>query len=613
LFFLSKYNIIVYVVFKIGKTIFYINVAYKTGVDNMSSNKTQSFMKGALVLAIASLIVKIIGAVFKIPLYELIGKEGSGLFNVAYQIYTFMFIIATAGFPIAVSKMVAESMAKNDERDAVRIFETAFVFLGFVGIIGSSILFIFAQPLADMLGNSEAALSIRAISPAVFCVALVSTFRGYFQGRQNMYPTAFSEVVEALAKLGVGYILALFFMKMAINPSLGADIDFASNIVKTSEIRTRYASAGAILGVTSGTVLALILLLAIFVFTKQRKGLGTQNITRDKSSILKELILIAIPITIGASVSSLTSLIDLGTIMNRLVINPDVFDKYDFLFKEGTDFANQAIENGWTGVELLQKKANSLYGMYTGQAQTMFNLPLTIVVALGMSVVPAISSYAAQNKINDAKKVTESVLRITSLFAMPCAIGMSVLSEQILKILFSDADAGLVLQKLSIAIIFVAIVSVTNSILQAYGKVYYPVVHMIIGGIVKVVMNYVCIPIWGIDGAPIATNVCYAIIAILNVAAIVRLVKIRLGFMDFVVKPFIAAGVMGCGAYLFDKLVSGVISSGRLSTIIVIALAGCVYLVAALVLGAIKRTDILMLPKGEKIARILEKTRMLKD
>ncbi len=578
----------------------------------MGKSKTQSFMKGALVLGLASLIVKIIGAVFKIPLYELIGKEGSGLFNVAYQIYTFMFIIATAGFPTAVSKMVAESTARNDEKDAVRVFETAFLFLGIVGIIGSSILFIFAQPLADMLGNSEAALSIRAISPAVFCVALLSAYRGYFQGRQNMYPTAFSEVTEAIVKLGVGIVLAMFVMNMAINPQIN-EIDFSTLEVASTEIRTRYASAGAILGVTGGTFLALLLLMGIYVFTKQKKGINKLEVTRSKSNILKELILIAIPITIGASVSSLTSLIDLGTIMNRLVINPSVFDKYDFLFREGTDFAKQALENGWNGIELLQKKANSLYGMYTGQAQTMFNLPLTIVVALGMSVVPAISAYTAQNKLNDAKKVTESVLRITSLFAMPCAIGMSVLSEQILGILFSDSDAALVLQKLSIAIIFVAIVSVTNSILQAYGKVYYPVIHMVIGGLVKVLMNYTCIPIWGIDGAPIATNICYAIIAILNVAAIVRLVKIRLGIMDFIVKPFIAAGVMGCGAYLFNKIVSQVISSGRISTIIVIALAGIVYLLAALVLGAIKRTDILMLPKGEKIAKILEKTKMLKD
>lgn len=578
----------------------------------MEKSKTQSFMKGALVLGIASLVVKVIGAVFKIPLYEYIGKEGSGLFNVAYQIYTFMFIIATAGFPIAVSKMVAESMAKDNERDAVRIFETAFVFLGIIGIIGSAILFVFSQQLADLLGNPEAALSIRAISPAVFCVALVSTFRGYFQGRQNMYPTAFSEVVEALTKLCVGIVLAKFFVNMTIAPNLGSDVDFSAQLVRTSEIRTRYASAGAILGVTCGTFLALVLLLSVYAFSKRKSSNTLSGFKRSKTTILKELILIAIPITIGASVSSLTSLIDLGTIMNRLVINPDVFDKYDYLFKEGTDFAKQAVENGWSGVELLQKKANSLYGMYTGQAQTMFNLPLTLVVALGMSVVPAISSYTAQNKSNEAKGVTESVLRITTLFAMPCAIGMSVLSEQILGILFSDSDAAMVLQKLSIAIIFVAVVSVTNSILQAYGRVYYPVIHMIIGGLVKVAMNYTCIPIWGIDGAPIATNICYAIIAILNIAAIVRLEKIHLGFTDFVLKPFAAAAVMGCGAYLIDGVLTNLVSAGRVTTIITIAISGCIYLAAALVLGAIKRSDILMLPKGEKIAAVLEKTKMLK-
>ena len=200
----------------------------------MSDNK-KSFLKGALILAAANFVVKIIGAIFKIPLYGYIGKDGSGLFNVAYQIYTFMFIIATAGFPIAVSKMVAESLAKGRENEAERIFKSSKGLLFAIGLVGSLILFFFAEPLANRLGNSDAALCIKAISPAVVLVSVVSAYRGYFQGKQNMYPTAFSEVIEASVKLGAGIFLALYFVGMKVDPSIEF-VDFADYAVKSKGI-----------------------------------------------------------------------------------------------------------------------------------------------------------------------------------------------------------------------------------------------------------------------------------------------------------------------------------------------------------------------------------------
>lgn len=568
----------------------------------------QTFLKGALVLGCANLIVKIIGAVFKIPLYEVIGESGSGLFNVAYQIYTFMFIIATAGFPIAVSKMVAESTAKGDRRDAKRIFETAFLLLGIIGIIGSVVLFTCARPLANMLGNTDAYLVIQAISPAVFFVAMVSAFRGYFQGRQNMYPTAASEIIEAAAKLGIGLVLAVFAADMAINPSLNTMADWTNKQVVSSDVQMQFEASGAILGVTVGTILSFLLLLVVYVFQKREKDSFSLPVTRSKWSILKTLVMIAIPITIGASVSSLTSLIDLATVMNRLQVNPAVFDGYNYLFAEGTEFAKNAIENGWNAAQVLEKKANALYGMYTGQAMTMFNLPLTLVVALGMSVVPAISTLLAKNDKLGARKMTESVLRITSLFAMPCAIGMSVLSEPILGLLFSKPDGAMVLQKLSIAVIFVSVVSVTNAILQAYGKVYYPVVNMIVGGAAKVIINYFFIPVWGIDGAPIATIVCYAVIAILNIACIIRVVKINYNIMDMIIKPLAAALIMGVAAWGG----AGMLGSGRLSTVAAICVGGIVYVLAIFLLRAVRKEDVLMLPKGAMLADILVKCKLLK-
>ena len=588
-----------------------------TKVETKGGSKGSHFMQGALVLGIASLIVKIIGAVFKIPLINLIGDDGSGYFNVAYQIYTFMFIVATAGFPIAISKMVAESMARNDETYAKRVFQTAISFLAVIGLAGSIILFVFAKQLAGLVGIPDAELGIKAISPAVFFVSLASSMRGYFQGRQNMFPTAGSEVIESSGKMVIGLLMASFFMGMTIVPNLDKVIDFVTRQVDTAHMRTVYASAGAIFGVTAGTLLSFLLLSVIYICLAIGAKRHAKNIApmtaaqeklRPKRTILKELIMIAIPITIGASVSSLTTLIDMTTISRRLVTNPNVFNEYAFMFEQGTSFYDKAVGAGWTGAVLDSQKASTLYGMYTGKALTMFNLPLTLVVALGMSIVPAISSALARARKGEAGSITESAIRIAMLFGAPCAIGMSVLSSGVLGLLFSDDNAHVVLSILSIAIIPVAVVQVTNAILQSYGKVYYPVVNMLIGGAAKVIFNYIAIPYLGIDGAPIGTFICYLIIAVLNTVQIVRIANIRFKPLDILIKPLIAAGVMGvCGYFL-----SGILPTSRVLTVLEILVCGLIYVIMIFAVRAIKREDIMNMPKGEKIAGILEKFKLIK-
>ena len=591
--------------------------------DKKKGSKPRSFIQGALVLGIANLIVKVIGAVFKIPLINLIGDDGMGYFNIAYQIYTFMFIVATAGFPIAISKMVAESMARGDERDAHRIFQTALSFLAVVGLAGTAVLFIFPDALEGMTAVPGSSLGITAISPAVFFVAMASVYRGYFQGRQNMVPTALSEIIEASAKLLVGICLASFIMNMQIDSGISAAVDWAAKKVLSSYIRTVFASAGAISGVTAGTFLSFVLLSCIYLFTKKRRAPLSANADklRPRKTILKELILIAIPITIGASVSSLTTLIDMATITRRLVARPEVLSHYAFMFENGTKFAEKAAAEGWAGLELYRQQASTLYGMYTGKALTMFNLPLTLVVALGMSVVPAISAAIAEKDSPSARGITESTIRIAMLFAAPCAIGMSVLSKEVLYILFSDCNAKSVLAILSIAIIPVAIVSVTNAILQSYGKVYYPVINMIIGGLAKIVFNFTFIPYLGIDGAPIGTFLCYLIIACLNMINIIRFAGIKFRWGSFVVRPILAALIMGCAAFVLGTFVTGgnMLTDGSINVwlkrfLIAAELGICVivYFFTVFAVKAVSREDILNLPKGEKIAAVLVKLKLLK-
>lgn len=573
------------------------------------SGRNPNFLKGALILAIANFIVKIIGAMFKIPLFRLIGDDGSGYFNVAYQIYTFMFIVATAGFPVAISKMVSESLVNESEGSANRVFKVAFRFLAVVGLIGTLIMLVFSDALANLVAINGASAGIMIIAPSVLFVSLASAYRGYFQGRQNMYPTALSEVVESTAKMIVGLVAAGWIMGMTVDGSLGKVVDIAAGKIASTYIQTIFASGGAIFGVTFGTLLSCLILSVIYIVHSRRKKSLFRLADKSKDRIiLKRLIMIAVPITIGASVSSLTTLIDMATISRRLVINPGVFEKYSFMFAPGTDFYKKVIEEGWQGAELLSQKAASLYGMYTGKALTMFNLPLTLVVALGTSVVPAISAAVAAAKTREAKTITEGTLRIAMLFAAPCAIGMAVLSEPILILLFKSANAKSVLSVLSIAIIPVAVVQVSNSILQSYGRVYKPVIHMIIGGIIKVVINYFCIPYLGIDGAPVGTFVCYLTIAVLNMISIIRTAKIDFKWNSFVIRPLLAAIVMGFAAFGLLKVMPG----GNMMCLIEIGICGIVYLFAALAFKTINKEDIMMLPSGDKIAALMLKYKLLK-
>ncbi len=588
----------------------------------MEDTKTKSFVQGALILGVANLIVKVIGAFFKIPLTHLIGDDGMGYFNIAYQIYTFLFIVATAGFPIAISKMVAESTARGNEQDAKRIFGTALRFLTIIGLAGTALLFCFPEQLEALVSVPGSSLGILAVSPAIFFVSLSSVYRGYFQGRQNMYPTAASEVIEAAAKLLIGIAAASFFMNLTVDSDLPSHIDLAAKKIGSSHLRTVFASAGAISGVTVGTFLCTSLLTIIYLATKKKKSALPQVAPlRSTRSILKELIVIAIPITIGASVSSLTSLIDMATITRRLVTRPEVLGYYDFMFSEGTKFAQQALEEGWKGIELYQHQASTLYGMYTGKALTIFNLPLTLVVALGMSVVPAISASLTKKNPLEARTMTESAIRIAILFAAPCALGIASLSKEVLYILFSETNAQSVLAILAIAIIPVAVVSVTNSILQAYGKVYLPVINMLIGGTAKVLVNLFCIPYLGIDGAPVGTFVCYLIIAILNIYQIVKYGNIQFRFSTFVTKPLLAALIMGAAGFVLGTFVTGNgfllnedinVWLRRIAIVFEIGICAIIYVFAAFGVGAIQKEDILRLPKGETLAGILMKLKLLK-
>ena len=532
--------------------------------DPMSDKKNQTFVEGALILMIANILVKVIGAIFKIPLNYLLGDDGMGYFGSAYMVYNWLFIVATAGMPVAISKMVAESAARGNTAEVRKIFSVGYRLLAVIGLAGFAFLLIFADKCAALMANPGAAPGIRALAPAILFVAIMSVYRGYFQGQQNMLPTAVSEVCEALGKLVVGYGAAMLFIRHGIEK----------------------AAAGAVFGVSAGAMFGTIALALIHLFSKKKQPPVAQSgqSVRSGGRLLKDLVKIAVPITIGASVFSLTSLIDAAMIMRRL--------------QDAAGFSYDA--------------ANNLWGAYSGKAITMFNLVPTLITAISISIVPTIAGAFAVKNYAEAQSATEGSIKITVLLTAPCAVGMSLLAGPILQLIFHSRSAEPTLSVLGYAIIFVSLVSLTNAILQATGHTGLPVINMVIGGVTKVIVNYFLVgnPSINITGAPIGTNLCYIVILALNLVSIHRIIRVRYNIVSLVIKPLISVAAM---AAVVIALYGRVAPMGNLvATVITIAAAGVVYAAVLLMVGGISENDIKMLPKSDKILPLMKKMKFIR-
>lgn len=534
-------------------------------MDNSGASKSgkQSFLHGTVILAGATAIVKIIGAIYKIPIGNLLGGDGYAHFMVAYNVYSVLLVLSTAGLPVAVSKMVAEANARGKAREIRSIFKIAMAVFLVVGLLSALGIFISADFItADIMNSPDSVYAVRVIAPACLFVAIMSVFRGYYQGLSNMYPTAISQIIEAMSKLVIGYGLAWWLAKNGYDEMIVA--------------------SGAIMGVMIGTLLG-----AVFLFF--RKALdknpprGTDDSARSNRDITKSLLAIAIPITIGSGVLSLTNFIDTALVMRRL--------------------------QGTAGFSYDQAKF--LYGSY-GLAQTLFNFPCSFIPPLTAAIVPALSAALARKNHTGASRTIESSMRITSLLAFPAAAGLSVLSGPILSLLYYNrpeevAVATLPLSILSIAVIFNCIVMLTNAILQSLGKVRIPVYTMIVGAVVKIVanLNLVGIPEVNINGAPVGTCLCYGTIMVLNLIFISRNLEEKPKTLSMFVKPLIASALMGGAAWAANGLLCMVVSP-RLAVLGAILIAVVIYFILVLVMRMVTREDLLMLPKGHKIATILK-------
>ena len=520
------------------------------------AQRRHNFISGAAVLALAVAVTKVLGALYKIPLGNLLDKEGMAHFYAAYNIYNLLLVLSTAGLPLALSRLVSRAAAQGRRNAQRRIFRTALALLAVIGAVCSAVMCLFPQVLSGLLHDSLAAPAIRVLGPAVLFVCLTSAIRGYTQGLGDMTPTAVSQMTESAGKLVIGLALCLVLLHRGADSSLCA--------------------AGAIAGVTAGSLLSLTVLT---VFLLRRRDRAAVDVPPARSAVLRELLTAGIPITLGAAGMSLITLLDQALVMSTL---------------------QNAL--GYT-----EAAATALYGEYTF-GMTLFALPPSFIYPVTVSLVPDISAALARGDRPAAGRSAAAALKLTTLIALPTGAGLSVLAGPILRLLYpavpdTAAAAAYHLTILGIACIFVCLMVATNGVLQAYGKEYIPVVTLLCGGILKIITNYLMVgdPATGIRGAAVSTLYCYALIAVINLAAIARLVPERPGYISLFAKPVLLTAVMALAARsgygLFCRLLPE-----RWAVLPAVLLAAVVYVVLALAIGAVTRQDLQTLPKGEKLA-----------
>lgn len=551
----------------------------------MASEKRSTFYGGAAILMVGSLLVKLIGAVYKIPLGNILSNEAYVDFTAAYNVYNLFLTITTAGLPVALSKTVAEANALERQNQVRRVFSVALKTFLTLGLLCFFAMSLFSAPLSVFMGDSSAVWCVRALAPSVLCVCVMAAFRGYYQGHSNMVPTAVSQVIESLGKLVFGLALAW----LILNYLPGAE-----------SYRQRMSAAGAILGVSIGSVIALCYITSYYLRRRKARP-AASDVPDGGGSILKRLLALAIPITLGSAAISIVTLIDTRVVLNLL--EKMYHDLPQLITPEAVA---QQLELGGVTPELYM--AQGLKGIYD-KLMAIYNLPSQLMVAITASVIPAVSACLARRDALAASRTSESALRIGVILAFPMGVGLFALSGPIVQLLYPDMDVaigGPILSILGLATIFVCIMSLCNSILQANGRVGLPVLAVVVGGVIKIVVNYRLVGDYDINilGAPVGTLACFGAVALLDILFIRLVVPSPPSFLRAFAKPLLASVLMGGAAWGVCGLVSRYVGP-RLGCLVGILAGVAVYFALVVLLKVFSKDDLELMPKGDKIAKLL--------
>ena len=543
----------------------------RTDGEIRGSGAPYGFMSGVLVLSLSTFAVKIIGLAYKIPMLDLLGAEGMGYFNSAYEIYALLCVIATAGLPIALSILVSVNVERGDLAAVKRVYRGALRLFLVLGTVGGAAMLAFADKMAAFIENPSAAPCIRAIAPALICVCISSTVRGYFQGLGNMTPTAVSQLIEAVGKLTLGVLFAALAQK--------AGYDTAS------------AAAFGILGLSAGTLASALYLLMLKVLRDKRNKdirLRATFYISDKGCGIGELLRLAIPITLSSTVLGVTRIADMALIMRRL----------------------QDIGYSAAG-------ANVIYGSYTTLAGPIFNLLPSLITPLALAVVPRLSAALLREGESGAEEIASVALRISVLFSMPASVAIAVYSRQILSLLFAGEGEAIsiaapLLAVLGTSVLFSCLITATNAILQAYGKANVAMVSMSIGAALKIGSAYILIGIdeIGAYGAPLSTLLCNVAITAINFYFISKCTDGAMGIKGLYLRPTLCSAMMISVSFAGYLATERFFDSERIGFLFGAALGVIFYVFFALLVGAVEQEDIEALPCGKRILAALQKLKI---
>ena len=537
-----------------------------------------SFFSGVIILAVANIVVKIIGMIYKIPLTNMLGDEGMGYFNTAYQIYSWLYMLSTAGLPVAMSLMISECNAAGRHSEKKRILQLLLGLFTAVGLIGSLVMIIFCRGLSSFISADKAYLCILAVAPAFFFICISSTLRGYFQGHGDMLPTAVSEILEAVGKMSLGILLGAY----ALNKGLPLYQVAA------------YSITGVSVGVAAG---ALFLLLAKLWGRESAAALSTavspEDVfqVRSTKSLLGAFLTIAIPVMLSSSLLGMSSMLDTLIVIRRL---------------------------GHTGIN--DEAAIAMYGNYTAYCVTLFNLPPVLIYPIVNALLPAVSAARTEKNNGRAKQLVHTSLRLSAVISLPCAFGLAALSEPVLKLIFAnEASAEMaapLLTFLAPSVFLIGLTAVSNGILQAYGLQRFTLISMLIGACVKGLGDFLLVPV-AVGGeplrmlaAPISTFLFYLTITVINCFFIIRKTDIRISVTAIYLKPFISAALCAvCAVGSFLLLKEPLSYKG--ATVTAILAAAMIYLFTLLLLGAVTEEDLKAVAGGQKLSAIMKKLRLL--
>lgn len=537
-----------------------------------------------------------------------------GDFTIAYDIFRPLSALAVAGLPVAVSKLVSESVALGRLRDARRMMRLSCLLFFLTGLLGTLIMLFGSRVFAASLGSPDSYLAVAALAPAVFFCCMMSAWRGYYQGLGNMYPTAASQTAEALVKLICGIAFCALCMRWAAQSLAEPGGGFIRRLYPNTQdggvIVSQFGAVGAVLGVTLSTAAG-----AVYLFVRHHlhgDGLAKDRLRASPPPaglrvLLRRMILIAVPVCLGAVAVHLTSMIDLFSVMNRL----DAALRAD-------QSAFMSMYRGLIPPEYQPADiAKYLYGSYSGIAVNIFNLVPSLTATFGVSILPAVAGAWAARDRRRVHRNIESMLRATCLISMPAGLSLCLLADPITSLLYGSkpmeaAVAAGLLRALGIPAILVSLTTPVSAVLQAVGRVSDPVWLMLLGGVIKFAVNCALVgqPQINIQGAPFGTGLCYLTIVICSLRRLTKATGMRVPWSRTILKPFFCG--LGCAlsAWAAQGLLAHVLD-GNTATLLSVAVGAAFYAASVLLSRTICREDLLMLPGGEKIAKILEKHGMM--